>query len=137
MTPITHPVALSDQYQAAERELEDTMRHAAETEQMSVSVGDGSDWLNQRFTQHMANVTECPHLTLGPRPMFTALWTPSLVVCRQCLPQLDSQDERCDRCGTQVDEVVMTAVQTGPLLTLYALCDPCADADQAESTPAE
>lgn len=133
MTPITHPVALDDQTRAAESELTALMQDAAETERMNVSVHTASAWLSDRAAQHMTTVTECPHLDLGPRPMFTALWAPGIVVCAECLYRLDQDgDGHCDRCGDQADEVVMTAVQVGNLLLLYALCDPCAVLDEAE-----
>jgi hypothetical protein len=138
MTPITNPVALADQYQAAERDLALTMTHAAETERIHVSVRDASTWLTERRARHLADVTECPHLALGPRPMFTALWTPGIVVCQACLEALDQdEDATCDRCGSAPEEFVMNAVRTGPLLMFYALCDPCAELDSPETEHAD
>lgn len=142
MLPITHPVALADQLQAARRDTDRAFHRDTTTLGMAVNLTDPAAWFTDRVARLLDDVAErraarCEHLTHGPRPAYAALWRADRVVCRDCLSQLSHPEHApgCDRCGADPEFITVHQVQIETLIVVYALCDPCDALEPTESDP--
>jgi hypothetical protein len=142
MSPITNPVALADQLDAAHQDADRLFARIAKAGAMHVTVRDASEWFTDRFILLMLDVADgravrCEHLAHSPRPAFAALWCPDRVVCTACMSQLHHTTEQpgCDRCGAHPEFFNVHQAQIETLLVFYALCDHCETTEQLETGP--
>lgn len=139
MLPISHPAALEDQCQAAERDAQNAFDCITTNTGMDVSERDSSPWLTGRLLALIDQAEDgraqlCRHLAQGPRPAFAALWAPGHIVCEHCVDALDRtpQTPGCDHCGANPDLVNLHALRLEALVVTYALCDTCEADDHTE-----
>lgn len=138
-------IALADQFQAAEDDLERILKASAPSIGMTEEAEPGP-WLAARL-DHFADdaladrVTTCEHLHPGngPRPAFGMLHGgPGLIVCQDCMHRLTPpRPLTCDQCTAATDEFHLATVQMGTVALLILRCTPCAESDDSEPAPTQ
>lgn len=135
MTAITHPTALADQCQAAERDAAGHLADIARATGAALGQLHTTPWLAAQIRAIYDSLADgdvyvCDHVVNGPCAMLACLWAPGIVVCDQCAPTLllatsAAADTTCDRCHKAGQEIHSTAIATGPLILAYGLCPAC------------
>ncbi|GAA4559482.1 hypothetical protein [Pseudonocardia xishanensis] len=139
------PVALRDQFDAAQGHVDSGLRRAAamlSARGQLDSVSAAPRWvlrlvLRSTATWLLGAGSTCPHdpSPERPQPVVTAAWRPDLITCARCTHLLalvpgSAADRTCDSCsrvtsGLRDDGVFPGAFALGPVQLMLGVCRDC------------
>jgi hypothetical protein len=145
------PVALLDQVEAAEAEVDQLVRivgRFADSSFAELDYADVSEWVRLSVADtllrfHRGTHDTCTHnpSPARPQPVLASAWRPGLVTCGRCthlFKATGDADRTCDRCGRVCaglpgDGIHSCTLTFGALGYFYGLCVDCM-VDQTEAT---
>ncbi|GAA1424228.1 hypothetical protein ACFQZ4_34445 [Catellatospora coxensis] len=123
--------AFADQARAAVRDARGHLAQFGPDRPMDIGT---EPWLADQVSALFASLEAgsarfCPHVTASPMVLHTTAWTPGVLVCGHCAPQLrpatDLEDSTCDRCRRYTRRIHSAALAVGAVLLTFGLCPDC------------
>lgn len=130
--PAPHEIALSDQLSAAEADALQRLYDMEGDDAQVLSLP--SLWIHGYVTEMNEAIRDrtgriCAHLGKSPAVMYTAVWSPTTLVCEDCTSVLalsDPERIRCYRCDKRKWPLNEGIARAGNVLMEFVICDPCA-----------